>query len=64
MVVTEYMLEIKNGSITFSEKASKQDLFDFKDRIDSIKQECIDFLLKEKAAGKSIHVYGASTKEM
>ena len=57
-----YARKLKNGSITFSEKASKQDLFDFKDRIDSIKRECIDFLLKEKAAGKSIHVYGASTK--
>ena len=57
-----YARKLKNGSITFSEKASKQELFDFKDRIDSVKQECIDFLLKEKAAGKSIHVYGASTK--
>ncbi len=57
-----YARKLKNGSITYSEKASKQDLFDFKDRIDSVKQECIDFLLKEKAAGKSIHVYGASTK--
>lgn len=57
-----YARKLKNGSITFSEKASKQDLLDFKDRIDSIKQESIDFLIKEKAAGKSIHVYGASTK--
>jgi len=57
-----YARKLKNGSITYSEKATKKDLIDFKARVDSVKQECIDFLLKEKAAGKSIHVYGASTK--
>lgn len=57
-----YARKYKNGSIDYPEMASKQDLLDFKDRIDSIKKETLDFLKKEKEAGKSIHVYGASTK--
>ena len=57
-----YARKFKNGSITYPEKATKQDLIDFKGRIDDIKESCLTFLKQEKAAGKSIHVYGASTK--
>lgn len=50
------------GSIDYKEKASKQDLISFKNRIDENKEKCINFLEQEKAKGKTIHVYGASTK--
>ena len=57
-----YARKLKNGSITFSEKHRNKTYLIL--RIGLINQvECIDFLLKEKVAGKSIHVYGASTKE-
>ena len=57
-----YARKLKNGSIAYPEKATKQDLLDFKNRIDGIKKQCVDFLQKEKDAGKTIHIYGASTK--
>jgi len=52
----------KNNSIAYPEKAGKKDLINFKNRIDGIKKECIDFITKEKKRGKTIHAYGASTK--
>jgi cyclopropane fatty-acyl-phospholipid synthase-like methyltransferase len=52
----------KNGSIDYPEQASKKDLLEFKERIDSIKNQCIEFIEQEKLDGKTIHVYGASTK--
>lgn len=57
-----YAKKLKSGSIDYPEKASKQDLINFKKRIDDAKEECINFLKKEKEKGKIIHVYGASTK--
>tara|TARA_Y100000590_G_C15748301_1_gene1023095 strand:+ start:8480 stop:9715 length:1236 start_codon:yes stop_codon:yes gene_type:complete len=57
-----YAKKLIKGSIDYPENASKQDLINFKDRIDNIKKECIDFMKKEKKNGKTIHVYGASTK--
>jgi len=57
-----YARKLKNGSIDYPEKASKQDLLDFQKRVDSIKTELVSFLKKEKLAGKTIHAYGASTK--
>ena len=57
-----YARKFNKGSITYSENATKKDLIAFKERIDEIKEKCLDFLQKEKSKGKSIHVYGASTK--
>ena len=57
-----YARKLKDGSIEYPEKANKQDLIDFRDRVDTIKFELLDFLRKEKLAGKTIHAYGASTK--
>ena len=57
-----YARKLKEGSIDYSENASKQDLINFQNRIDSIKTECINFMKEVKKQGKTIHVYGASTK--
>jgi NDP-4-keto-2,6-dideoxyhexose 3-C-methyltransferase len=57
-----YAKKLKNGSIDYPENASKQDLIDFKNRIDSVKTQCVDFMKEAKKQGKTIHVYGASTK--
>jgi NDP-4-keto-2,6-dideoxyhexose 3-C-methyltransferase len=57
-----YARKYKNGSIPYTEAASKKDLLEFKERIDQIKNQCINFFKDEKAKGKTIHVYGASTK--
>lgn len=38
------------------------DFIGFNERIQHIKERLVDFLLKEKEAGKTIHLYGASTK--
>lgn len=57
-----YAKKFKTGSINYPEKASKQDLIDFRERVDTIKDELLIFLKKEKLAGKTIHAYGASTK--
>lgn len=57
-----YARKLKNGSIKYPEKANKQDLIDFRERVDTIRFKLLDFLRKEKLAGKTIHAYGASTK--
>jgi NDP-4-keto-2,6-dideoxyhexose 3-C-methyltransferase len=57
-----YAKRYSSGSIDYPEKASKEDLIAFKSRIDDVKNECISFLKAEKEKGKTIHVYGASTK--
>lgn len=57
-----YAKKLNKGSIEYNEKASVKDLLNFKKRIDEVKNKCIDFLKTEKKKGKTIHVYGASTK--
>ena len=57
-----YARKYRNGSIDYPEKATKNDLIEFKNRIDIIKKKCVDFIKKEKLLGKVVHVYGASTK--
>ena len=52
----------RNGSIDYSEQTGKEDLLDFKKRIDKIKEQCLNFLETAKKEGKTTHVYGASTK--
>ena len=39
-----------------------QDLHDFKRRIDENRDKCVRFIKEEVAKGKSVYVYGASTK--
>jgi SAM-dependent methyltransferase len=50
------------GSIPFDEKITIADLIAFKNRIDDNKKRCVDFIRGEVAKGKSVYVYGASTK--
>ena len=46
----------------FNEKITKNDLQVFKTRIDKNKQLCVDFIKDEVSKGKTVYVYGASTK--
>lgn len=48
--------------IDFDEHFSVDDLYAFFDRIETNRKLCVDFIRAEKAKGKSIYVYGASTK--
>lgn len=52
----------RSGSIAYDENVSPREILKFKDRIDDVRDKCLDFFQREKAAGKTIHVYGASTK--
>lgn len=52
----------QSGSIHYKENASSQDLLIFKNRIDAIKDETLQFIKSETSKGKTIHAYGASTK--
>ena len=52
----------RTGSIDYEERGSREDLLEFKNRIDSIKNKCLDFVRQAKEDGKTVHVYGASTK--
>lgn len=53
---------LKNGSIEFNERCSMKDLHDFKHRIDENRDKCVRFIKEEVAKGKTVYVYGASTK--
>lgn len=53
---------LNNGSIPFDEHYTMKDLVDFKKRIDKNRDACVDFIKKEVANGKTVYVYGASTK--
>ena len=50
------------GSIRYQENTSVADLVAFKERIDNIKEEVVNFIRSEQSKGKTTHVYGASTK--
>ena len=52
----------QSGSIDYQENVSIEDLLSFKDRIDMIKRETMQFINSETSKGKNIHAYGASTK--
>lgn len=54
--------KLRSGSIDYPEKTSLNDLKLFKQKIDNIKCEVINFIKKEQEKGKVTHVYGASTK--
>ena len=57
-----YARHLKNGSVTFSERCSLTDLRDFKERIDENRDKCVRFIKEEVYKGKTVYVYGASTK--
>ena len=50
------------GSIDFEEKITLKDFQDFHDRIVKNKDDCVKFFRKANTEGKSVYVYGASTK--
>jgi len=50
------------GSIPFDEHYFLQDLHLFKQRIDENRDKCVDFIKEEVKKGKTVYVYGASTK--
>jgi len=52
----------KGTGIPFEEIYTRDDYQAFYDRIEKNKKECVDFIKKEVSAGKSVYVYGASTK--
>jgi hypothetical protein len=53
---------LDKGSIDFSEHCSMSDLLDFKRRIDDSRDKCLSFIKSEVKNGKTVYVYGASTK--
>jgi len=57
-----YARHLKNGSISFTENITDHDLHEFKARIDKNKELCSNFIKKEVSSGKTVYVYGASTK--
>ena len=52
----------KLGSIDLNERCTMNDLHDFKKRIDENRDKCVTFIKEEVAKGKTVYVYGASTK--
>jgi len=52
----------KLGSIDLNERCTMSDLHDFKKRIDENRDKCVTFIKEEVAKGKTVYVYGASTK--
>jgi len=52
----------KTGSIALEENTNIADLIAFKERIDSNKNACVEFIRSVVAQGKKVYVYGASTK--
>lgn len=57
-----YARHLKNGSISFEEKFTKEDYLSFFKRIENNKKKCVEFIKNEVAKGKKVYVYGASTK--
>jgi NDP-4-keto-2,6-dideoxyhexose 3-C-methyltransferase len=53
---------LKMGSIQFRERCSLTELYDFKRRVDENRDKCVSFIKEEVAKGKTVYVYGASTK--
>lgn len=53
---------LDKGSIDFDEHCSMTDLLDFKKRIDDSRDKCVSFIKDEVKNGKTVYVYGASTK--
>jgi NDP-4-keto-2,6-dideoxyhexose 3-C-methyltransferase len=52
----------KGTGILFDEKYTKQDILAFGKRIKENRDKCVEFIKQEVAKGKTVYVYGASTK--
>ncbi|MBL6933759.1 MAG: class I SAM-dependent methyltransferase [Rhodospirillales bacterium] len=57
-----YARHLKGTGIDYDEHFSTDDLRAFISRIKDNKQKCVDFVESEVAKGKTVYVYGASTK--
>ncbi len=53
---------LKSGSVEHKEHCTKQDLLDFRDRINRNRRATMEFVRSEVARGKKVYAYGASTK--
>jgi NDP-4-keto-2,6-dideoxyhexose 3-C-methyltransferase len=54
--------QYRGTGIPFSEKVTPQDLEAFGERLRRNKDACVSFIKQEVAKGKTVYVYGASTK--
>jgi hypothetical protein len=52
----------KGTGMTFDEKVTRQDILDFGKRLEDNRDKCVKFIKEEVAKGKTVYVYGASTK--
>lgn len=52
----------KNGSISYPEKITKEEYFEFANRIEKNKNDCVELIKKLNQEGKKVYGYGASTK--
>lgn len=50
------------GSMKFDEQLGVEDVMAFKARLEDNRDKCVKFIEQEVAKGKTVHVYGASTK--
>jgi NDP-4-keto-2,6-dideoxyhexose 3-C-methyltransferase len=52
----------KGTGMTIDEKVTSQDILDFGKRLEDNRDKCVKFIKEEVAKGKTVYVYGASTK--
>ena len=52
----------KGTGISYDEKITLKDILAFADRVRDNRDKCVKFIKEEVAKGKSVYVYGASTK--
>ena len=57
-----FVRHLNKGSIDFDESCSMNELLQFKKRIDDNRDKCVSFIKNEVKKGKTVYVYGASTK--
>lgn len=57
-----FVRHLKNGSISYNENIGMNELIKFKERIDINREKCVNFINQEVSKGKTVYVYGASTK--
>jgi hypothetical protein len=57
-----YARHLLNGSINYKEECDDIDIINFYQRIEENKEKCISFIKQEVKKGKTVYVYGASTK--
>lgn len=57
-----YARHYKGTGIKYDEKFTLKDIMDFAKRLEDNRKLCVDFIKNEVAKGKTVYVYGASTK--